>query len=230
MSAYLWAKKAKRLWYKNKYQYRHQDKDPLLVDFLTHAWPDAGQGFDQAPLLVVDLETTHLDPAKGEIASIGWVSIDNGQVTMKSADYYQIQLKQGVGQSAIYHQLRDDELSQGLKIIEVLNCFLQAAKGRVLVFHYAQLDMGFLNLLFRRVYGVPVVAPIVDTLLLEKAKYLHNNSMITAGVLRLFSCRQRYGLPDYPAHNALSDAIATAELLIAHVAHRDEKVKLKELF
>ena len=38
------------------------------------------------------------------------------------------------------------------------------------------------------------------------------------GDLRLFNLRPRYNLPRYKAHNALSDAIATAELFMALAA------------
>ena len=43
---------------------------------------------------------------------------------------------------------------------------------------------------------------------------------IKSGDLRLQACRDRYNLPPYPAHNALIDALATAELLVAHASHR----------
>ena len=39
-----------------------------------------------------------------------------------------------------------------------------------------------------------------------------------AGQLRLWNARTRYGLPVYKAHNALTDAVATAELYLAQVA------------
>ena len=41
---------------------------------------------------------------------------------------------------------------------------------------------------------------------------------IRQGELTLAACRARYHLPDYRAHNALGDALATAELLLAHLA------------
>ena len=37
--------------------------------------------------------------------------------------------------------------------------------------------------------------------------------------MRLADARRRYGLPAYRAHHALTDALATAELLQAQVAH-----------
>ena len=45
------------------------------------------------------------------------------------------------------------------------------------------------------------------------------------------ACRRRYQLPDYHGHNALWDALATAELLLAQLAHRSRgsRLVLKEL-
>jgi DNA polymerase-3 subunit epsilon len=47
--------------------------------------------------------------------------------------------------------------------------------------------------------------------------------------LRLSMLRQRYHLPDHYAHNALNDAIATAELFLAQISDDSDinKVMLK---
>lgn len=37
--------------------------------------------------------------------------------------------------------------------------------------------------------------------------------------IRLGDSRMRYGLPNYPSHHALTDALATAELFQAEVAY-----------
>ena len=44
---------------------------------------------------------------------------------------------------------------------------------------------------------------------------------------RLDDCRERYGLPRYGAHNALTDAIATAELWLAQMSHMQKKEALR---
>jgi DNA polymerase-3 subunit epsilon len=79
---------------------------------------------------------------------------------------------------------------------------------------------------------MPILAPVVDTLLLEQRRLLRANKGIKSGDLRLHYCRQRYGLPDYPAHDALTDALATAELLSAWAIHAGGKqgVRLKQCF
>jgi len=50
------------------------------------------------------------------------------------------------------------------------------------------------------------------------------------GSLRLTDCRSRYSLPAYHNHNALTDALATAELLIAQLQyHYRDDTPLAEL-
>jgi DNA polymerase-3 subunit epsilon len=103
---------------------------------------------------------------------------------------------------------------------EVLARFLEAAAGRILVFHNAALDTAFLNRVSRREFNAPVLLPVVDTLLQEKALLQRREQPIKPGDLRLHACRERYNLPPYQGHNALLDALATAELLLALVARR----------
>ncbi|MEF1281994.1 3'-5' exonuclease, partial [Vibrio fortis] len=51
------------------------------------------------------------------------------------------------------------------------------------------------------------------------------------GSVRLGQSRRRYHLPDYTPHHALTDAIATAELLQAQIAHHyDASRPLKEFW
>ncbi len=57
--------------------------------------------------------------------------------------------------------------------------------------------------------------PIIDTLQLGQRLFELRNHTIQATDLRLFNLRPRYNLPRYRAHNALTDAMATAELLLA---------------
>jgi DNA polymerase-3 subunit epsilon len=73
--------------------------------------------------------------------------------------------------------------------------------------------------------------PCVDTLVREHKLLNRREVPIKSGDLRLQACRDRYNLPPYPAHNALLDALATAELLIAHAKHRSagQKLSLGEL-
>ena len=182
--------------------------------------PSTSSDWRRVSFLVVDAEMSSLDVNDGELLSVGWVEVEGGSIALASARHYLIKAEKSVGQSATIHHLRDCELSEADTRAEVLQRFLEAAAGKVLVFHNASLDMSYLNGVSRREFDAPVLMPCVDTLLLEKALLDRRDTPIKSGDLRLQACRDRYNLPPYPAHNALLDALATAELLVAHARHR----------
>jgi len=62
--------------------------------------------------------------------------------------------------------------------------------------------------------------PLVGTLLQEEALLRRHGRIIEPGALHSQDCRSRYNLLHFHGHNALLDALATAELLIAMAAHR----------
>jgi DNA polymerase-3 subunit epsilon len=213
----------KRAWY------AHKLGNHPAAEFFKLPLPSRRAFVEDVEFLAVDIETTDLDPSRGEIVSIGWVSMIGGTIKLSEARHVVVGIRREVGQSAIYHQIRDHELAGADSATMMVNSFRKAALGRVLVFHNAQIDMAYINKLSRRLAGVPVVCRILDTMLWEKGKILKRYHHIPTDSLRLHNSRQRYGLPDYPAHNALSDALATLELLQAQIAYLGSRVRLGEL-
>ena len=193
--------------------------------------PSTGTDWRRVSFLVVDAEMSSLDVKEGELLSVGWVCVEKGAVVLESARHYLVRAEKSVGQSATIHHLRDCELDEAETREVVKNRFLEAAAGRVLVFHNAALDLAYLNKVARQFVNAPILLPTVDTLLQEKALLDRRDQPIKSGDLRLQACRDRYNLPSYPAHNALLDALATAELLIAHVKQRagDQPFSLGQL-
>ena len=59
--------------------------------------------------------------------------------------------------------------------------------------------------------------PVIDTQVLAKRRFERNNVPYQGKDLRLFNLRKSFNLPVYKAHNALLDAIATAELFLLMV-------------
>lgn len=182
--------------------------------------PSTGTDWRKVSFLVADAEMSSLDANTGELLSVGWVVVENGAVALGTAEHHLIRADNSVGQSATIHNLRDHDLTGAETREQVLTHFLGVAAGKVLVFHNAALDLAFLNKISRRYFQAPVLMPIVDTLLQEEALLRRGESHIKAGDLRLQACRARYNLPHFHGHNALLDALATAELLIAMAAHR----------
>lgn len=217
----MWRLRLRRLAY-----VRRVEATPLRASWKC-ALPSPGRGWRDASFLVCDAEMSSLDVDQGELLSLGWVSVENGAIALESSGHHLIQADKSVGQSATIHQLRDCQLRDAESDQTVLEYFLAAAAGKVLVFHNAALDMAFLNRLARRYCDAPLLLPAIDTLRLEERLMRRRDLPLHAGSLRLQACRERYHLPTYPAHNALMDALATAELLIAHCKHRSGRVDLK---
>lgn len=208
-------------------RYRSVVAGTALSDCWEQPLPKKRDDWRSVPFLVCDAEMSSLEVAEGELLSLGWVCIENGAIALGSARHYLVNAEASVGQSATIHQLRDCELRDGYTQLQVLELFLAAAAGRVLVFHNAALDMAYLNRSSERYFSAPLLLPAVDTLALEHARLRRQDRVIKPGDLRLHECRNRYHLPSYPGHNALVDALATAELLIAQAKHRSSGAQLK---
>jgi DNA polymerase-3 subunit epsilon len=63
---------------------------------------------------------------------------------------------------------------------------------------------------------------VIDTQVLAHRTFERRQIPFKASDLRLYSLGNRYNLPRYGAHNALSDAMAAAELFLAQAAYRDD--------
>ncbi|NKF52626.1 3'-5' exonuclease [Shewanella sp. WXL01] len=185
----------------------------------------------QAELVAIDLEMTGLDPINDQIVSIGLVPIKQAQIPLVGARQKFIEIKGSVGDSAAVHGVVDDTLASALSLNEALLWFIEQTRGKVLVAHHAQLDVQFLQAKISQQFGVNLAFVAIDTLQIEKQRWLKQHEVIKEGCLRLGASRERYQLPVYSAHDALVDALACAELLIAQLnAMGDsETTKLVEL-
>ncbi len=194
--------------------------------------PSTSSDWREVSFLVADAEMSSLDANTGELLSVGWVVVEQGGIMLGSAQHHLIKAENSVGQSATIHNLRDHDLLDADTKDRVLGEFLQVAAGKVLVFHNAALDMAFLNKISRREFDAPIMMPVVDTLLQEEKLLRRRDQPIKPGELRLQACRDRYGLPHFHGHNALLDALSTAELLIALASRRSagQSLTLGQLF
>lgn len=195
-----------------------------LRDFYEVPAPAPDTPLGQLPLLAVDVETTGLKPGRHQLVSIGWVPVDGGQIDLSGAGYVVLRGVEGftVGSSAVIHQLTDDEIAAGIDPPAALSQLLTALQGRVLLAHFAAMEADFLSHACREHFGAKLQVPVVDTFALER-KHMERMATYPRGEdLRLPRVRQRYGLPRYGNHNALSDALACAELYLAMSARIGE--------
>ncbi len=192
-------------------------KQPHVKDYIAKRC-DFSSSFNKAQLLCVDLEMTGLDPKNHEVISIGWVPIINGEIILSQARNLMVTPQKGVGDSATIHGIHDRDLTDALSLEEGIEQLLQAMQGRVLVAHHGALDISFLQQAAQKIYGHKLPFELIDTLLIEAKRLSRQGEHFDKQLLRLYPSCKRYGLPNGGAHNALADALATAQLLLAQVA------------
>ncbi|WP_240624368.1 3'-5' exonuclease [Chromatocurvus halotolerans] len=212
-----------------RFRRRKRLRPGALMDCWQAGLPSPRTDWRSLDFLVVDAEMSSLDPQQGELLSLGWVAVRTGAIDLGSASHRVLRASSSVGQSAVIHQLRDLDLADGEKPESALDALLQAARGRILVFHNARLDLAFLDPIACSCHGTPLLLPVVDTLRAEQRLLSRRSMTPRAGDLTLTGCRARYGLDGHAAHNALGDALATAELLLAHASSRGAGICLGDL-
>jgi len=189
-----------------------------LRDFLSAPEQDPRTPLVEARLLALDFETTTLDAATGFPLSAGWVPVDGTAVQLGGAAAVAfLPPAAGVGDSALFHGITDDAAKEGLAESVAVGQILGALAGRVLLAHHASIEATFLAAACRRIWGVSPELTCVDTLDIEHRLVTRGGSEPTPGSLRLGAVRERYGLPSYAAHDALTDALACAELYVAQL-------------
>ena len=198
-----------------------------LKQYLSTPMPDLRSDIHAVPLLALDFETSGLNGSEDSILSIGYVAIDSGEIRLATACHQLIKSNTALPEkSVVIHKITDDAAAAGEPFEDVMGELLQALSGRVMVAHNAKIETTFLSQACQKLYGMSPRFPAIDTMVIAKRWMERRNKEIGQGDLRLFNLRKRYGLPMYQAHNALSDAIATAELLQAQIAHMDSDRKL----
>lgn len=199
---------------------RRREFAPPFDSFLLSDVPSPSERISAVEFVSLDIETTSLDAASADMLSVGWVVLRNGRVDLASAETCIVRPSGEVGDSASVHGLTDTMVGAGLDWGIVLDKIVARLAGRVLLVHHAGLDKALLDRMCRQRYGAPLLVPVVDTLALEHRRQTRRHHVEEGGSLKLSDLRAAYGLPRYAAHDCLVDAIATAELLLAMIAHR----------
>jgi len=186
-----------------------------LRDFLSAPFPKPSHNLADVSILSVDFETTGLNAKKDQILSVGFVECQNNQVKLSSC-YHQVIKTKGQlnADNVVIHQITDQQKNLGQMLRQVVENLLNALAGKVMLAHFSAIERQFLNQACIELYGMAPVFPIIDTLAIAKRRRDKQDIPYDPSQLRLSNLRNHYNLPKHFSHNALNDAIATAELLM----------------
>lgn len=158
--------------------------------------------------VVVDLETTGLDPYKGcEIIEIGITEIINDKIVRN----YSRLIKPKRGIPPFIEELTNisnEMVANEKSLEEVLHKFRDYIGNKTIIAHNAKFDLKFLNYYLKEL-GLEQITKHICTLeLLKKNKNYKGRNK------KLETACQYYNIENVNAHRADSDTLATAKLFL----------------
>jgi DNA polymerase-3 subunit epsilon len=178
---------------------------------------DLDRKLSELTYTVFDTETTGLEPSKGdEIIQVGAARIVNNRLLRQEIFDQLVDPECPLKPESIpIHGITEDMVRGQPNIDLVLPAFHEFCEDTVLIAHNAAFDMRFLQLKEERT-GIRFTQPVLDTLLLSAVIHPNQESHKLDVIL------ERLGVHIESRHNALGDALATAEVFLKMVPLLEE--------
>lgn len=174
----------------------------------------------RAPFVALDFETTGLDHERDAIVALGVVPVDGGRVVLGSArEQLVVPPLPSTPKAMLVHGILPRDLARAVAVEEARQTLSRCLHGRFLLTWFADVEVAFLARLFgsrqrpwwRRTVDVRQLA-----LALEPTR--------RPGVrFSLAQTAERYGVPVARPHEALEDALVTAQLFLVLASRLEER-------
>ena len=175
--------------------------------------------------IVVDTETTGLDPAQGHrLVELGCVELVNRIPTGATFHAYVNPERDVPAEAFAVHGLSAEFLSDKPRFAEIADVFLSFIGEAPLVIHNASFDHAFLCAELKRAERALIARErLVDTLMLARRKH-------SAGPYSLDALCARYGIDNSrrTKHGALLDAEILAEVYVELIGARQAQLGLAD--
>jgi DNA polymerase III epsilon subunit-like protein len=160
---------------------------------------------------VVDFETTGFDPEVDRIVQMAAIVVNfQGQVLQSFDTIVQPEYPSHYTHGAQHiHGISEEQVSNGMPLSQALGALWNIINSHVFTAHNAQFDLSFLHAESARVGIQHTVHSHVDTLELARRTDTDRTRKHSLQAL----C-EHYGITNEQAHEARSDALATAQLLM----------------
>ena len=203
-----------RRWFASKLRLIPQQEERLAS---WHKLPevDLNTLFEHARYVVADVETTGLNLLSDKLISIGAVAVVNGRITL--ADSFSVVLQQRESsrkENILIHGISSSAQRDGILPADALLAFLDyLGKSPLVAFHVA-FDETMIKRAMHEHLGISFKRPWLDLAYVLPALYpdlMRNHRALDdwAG---------HFDIRNDDRHNALADALATAQLLLVAIA------------
>ncbi|MGF1723936.1 3'-5' exonuclease [Photobacterium nomapromontoriensis] len=202
-------------------------QDPRLKQYYATPIVSGDTPVKEVPFVSVDFETTGLNSQEDSILTIGLVPFTIARVQCNGSEHWVVNPNRELNEeSVVIHGITDSEVKNAPQLNEILAPILDALAGKIVLVHYKNIERQFFYNALLNSIGEGIQFPVVDTLDIEHALqrrqcagFLNWLKQKKPESVRLGHARERYGLPAYHPHHALTDALATAELFQAQVQY-----------
>ena len=155
--------------------------------------------------IVVDTETTGLDPRQGHrIIELAAIELEGRKVSLRRFHRYLNPEREIEAGAVAVHGLTYERLQNEAKFADIASSFLEFIEGAELIIHNAPFDIGFLNHELELIGMSPLQNVVLDTL--KVAREMHPGKKNSLDAL----CG-RYEIDN--AHRSLHGALLDTELL-----------------
>ena len=174
--------------------------------------------------VVLDTETTGLDPHQAELLALGAVAVVGGSVRVANSFEALVRPDQDASHANVeVHGILPAESRAGRSRAAVLAAFLSYIRADIIVAHNAGFDVTLLNRDLKADFGIELLNPVLDTAVLarrlEDPTAASGGGSFAPGTFSLDRLAQKHGVPVKERHSAHGDAFVTAQLLLALFAH-----------
>ena len=173
--------------------------------------PDRRAPADTQRLVVVDVETSGLDPRHDRLLAVGAMAVRGGAVAL--GDSFEVILRQeqpSDHENILVHRIDGTTQRSGSEPAAALARFLEYAGKAPLVAFHADFDRIALGRAMRSSLGVRLGNAWLDLASLAPAVFPEH----AASARTLDDWMRIFGLENPARHNALADAFTTAQLLL----------------
>jgi DNA polymerase III subunit epsilon len=172
----------------------------------------------EASWCALDFELTGLDLKTDEIIAFGAIPIEAGRVQLSGAVSGLVRPEREPREASIrVHGLRAVDLERAPPLEAAIEPLLRTITGRVLVAHAAAVERAFLGRALRG-QAMRLRGPIVDTEVLGRLWLFERDGRVVRR-LALGELADALGLPSDRPHDALGDALTTAQAFIGLAEH-----------
>ena len=172
----------------------------------------------EARLLVVDCELTGLDRERDELIAFGAVPIERGRIVAGAMIEGLVRpRRQPSADSVEIHGIRPQDLEAASPLPEAIAPLVAALPGTTPIAHAAWVERAFLGPALRTA-GTALPRRMIDTAELWRLLAIVRESH-DPGYRPLREITDALGLPTHNPHQALGDALTTAQVFLALATH-----------